>query len=390
MKILSVVGARPNFMKIAPVLGELRHVPEVEHLLVHSGQHYDQQLSGNFFDELALPMADVNLQVGSGSHAEQTAEVMKRLEPVLVDFKPDLVIVVGDINSTMATAITAAKLNIRIAHIEAGLRSFDSSMPEEVNRRVTDALSDLLFVSEESGVRNLRAEGVPQERIFFVGNVMIDTLLRHREVAKQSPILETLGLLVDNNVIPYSVLTLHRPSNVDHFETLDGLLSAVHEIAQDMPVLFPIHPRTMGRIKELGLSKYFSSRTQSNTGLISLDPMGYLEFLCLMDHAALVMTDSGGIQEETTVLNVPCLTLRENTERPATVEQGTNQIVGTDSARILKAARSVLRNPPSLTQHPPLWDGKAAQRIVEILAEQNHLSVSAGHRAEITTSTGKN
>ena len=390
MKILSVVGARPNFMKIAPVLRELRHVPEVEHLLVHSGQHYDQQLSGNFFDELALPMADVNLQVGSGSHAEQTAEVMKRLEPVLVDFKPDLVIVVGDINSTMATAITAAKLNIRIAHIEAGLRSFDSSMPEEVNRRVTDALSDLLFVSEESGVRNLRAEGVPQERIFFVGNVMIDTLLRHREVAKQSPILETLGLRVDNNVIPYSVLTLHRPSNVDHFETLDGLLSALHEIAQDMPVLFPIHPRTMGRIKELGLSKYFSSRTQSNTGLISLDPMGYLEFLCLMDHAALVMTDSGGIQEETTVLNVPCLTLRENTERPATVEQGTNQIVGTDSARILKAARSVLRNPPSLAQHPPLWDGKAAQRIVEILAEQNHLSVSAGHRAEITKSTGKN
>jgi UDP-N-acetylglucosamine 2-epimerase (non-hydrolysing) len=390
MKILSVVGARPNFMKIAPVLAELRHVPEIEHLLVHSGQHYDQQLSGNFFDELAMPKADVNLQVGSGSHAEQTAEVMKRLEPVLVDFKPDLVIVVGDINSTMATAITAVKLNIRIAHIEAGLRSFDSSMPEEINRRVTDTLSDLLFVSEESGVRNLRAEGVPEERIHFVGNVMIDTLLRHREVAKKSPILDTLRLRAADGVIPYAVLTLHRPSNVDHFETLDGLLSALHDIAQDIPVLFPIHPRTMGRIKELGLSKYFSTPAQSNTGLISLDPMGYLEFLCLMDHAALVMTDSGGIQEETTVLNVPCLTLRENTERPATVEQGTNQIVGTDPARILKAARAVLRNPPSLGQHPPLWDGKAAQRIVEILVKQNHLSVSAEHGAEISNSAGKN
>jgi UDP-N-acetylglucosamine 2-epimerase (non-hydrolysing) len=390
MKILSVVGARPNFMKIAPVLTELRHVPEAKHLLVHSGQHYDQQLSGNFFDELALPKADVNLQVGSGSHAEQTAEVMKRLEPVLLDFKPDLVIVVGDVNSTMATAITAAKMNIRIAHIEAGLRSFDSSMPEEINRRVTDALSDLLFVSEESGVLNLRAEGVPPERICFVGNVMIDTLLHHREVAKQSSILETLRLRVADAVIPYAVLTLHRPSNVDHFETLNGLLSAVHEIARDMPVLFPIHPRTMGRIKELGLSKYFSSRTQTNGGLISLDPMGYLEFLCLMDHASLVMTDSGGIQEETTVLNVPCLTLRDNTERPATVEQGTNQIVGTDPARILNAARSVLRNPPSSDQCPPLWDGKAAQRIVEILAEQNHLSVSAEHRVELSNSAGKN
>ena len=390
MKILSVVGARPNFMKIAPVLAELGHVPEVEHLLVHSGQHYDQQLSGNFFDELALPKADVNLQVGSGSHAEQTAEVMKRLEPVLLDFKPDLVIVVGDVNSTMATAITAAKLNIRLAHIEAGLRSFDSTMPEEINRRVTDTLSDLLFVSEESGLRNLRAEGVSEQRIFFVGNVMIDTLLRHREVAKQSPILETLAFRSADGVRPYAVLTLHRPSNVDHLETLDGLLSALHEIAKDLPVLFPIHPRTMGRIKELGLSKYFSDRSQSNSGLISLDPLGYLDFLCLMDHAALVLTDSGGIQEETTVLNVPCLTLRENTERPATVEQGTNQIVGTDPNRILNAARSVRHTRPSLADRPPLWDGRAAQRIVEIIAAQNHLSISADHGPELGKSAGKN
>lgn len=390
MKILSVVGARPNFMKIAPVVAELRHVPEIQHLLVHSGQHYDRQLSGNFFDELGLPQADVNLQVGSGSHAEQTAEVMKRLEPVLLDFKPDLVIVVGDVNSTMATAITAVKMNIRVAHIEAGLRSFDSSMPEEINRRVTDTLSELLFVSEESGLRNLRAEGVPEERIFLVGNVMIDTLLHHREVAKQSPILDKLHLRTANSVSRYAVLTLHRPSNVDQVEVLTGLLSAAHQIAQDMPVLFPIHPRTLGRIKDLGLSKYFSSDVHSRKGLRSLEPQGYLEFLCLMDHATLMMTDSGGIQEETTVLRVPCLTLRENTERPATVEQGTNQVVGTDPVRILDAARSALQNRPSSAPCPPLWDGKAAQRIVKILAEQNHLSFSADYLAELSKSAGKN
>jgi len=376
-------------MKIAPVVAEFRHVPEVEHCLVHSGQHYDQQLSGKFFEELGLPKADINLQVGSGSHAAQTAEVMKRLEPVLLDFKPDLVIVVGDVNSTLATAITAAKMGIRLAHIEAGLRSFDSSMPEEINRRVTDTLSDLLFVTEESGIRNLRAEGVPDERMFLVGNVMIDTLLHHREVAKRSGILAELGLRSGDSVSPYAVLTLHRPSNVDQFETLDGLLSAVHEIAKDLPVLFPIHPRTMGRAKELGLSKYFDAG-KVGTGLRVLDPLGYLDFLCVMDHAKLVLTDSGGIQEETTVLNVPCLTLRENTERPATVKQGTNQIVGTDPKHIVESARQALHAGPMTDRRPPLWDGKAAQRIVEILAEQNHLSVSTGDRQKLTSSAGQN
>jgi UDP-N-acetylglucosamine 2-epimerase (non-hydrolysing) len=380
MRILSVVGARPNFMKIAPVVAELRLVPEIQHCLVHSGQHYDQQLSGSFFDELGIPKADVNLQVGSGTHAAQTAEVMKRLEPVLLDFKPDLVLVVGDVNSTVATAITASKMDIRLAHIEAGLRSFDNSMPEEINRKVTDTLSDLLFVTEDSGIRNLRAEGVPDGRMFLVGNVMIDTLLHHRELARRSPVLEKLRLRSGSAVSPYAVLTLHRPSNVDHLETLEGLLSAIHEIAKQIPVLFPVHPRTMTRIKDMGLAHYFESDPESPTGLKSLDPLGYLDFLCLTDHAKLVLTDSGGIQEETTVLNVPCLTLRENTERPATVDQGTNQIVGTDPKRILEVARQALHAGAPVPRRPPLWDGKAAKRIVEIIVQQNHLSVSEGER----------
>ena len=390
MRILSVVGARPNFMKIAPVVAEFRRVPEIQHCLVHSGQHYDQQLSGKFFEELGIPQADVNLQVGSGTHAAQTAEVMKRLEPVLLDFKPDLVIVVGDVNSTMATAITTAKMNIRLAHVEAGLRSFDSTMPEEINRRVTDTLSDLLFVSEESGMRNLRAEGVSADRMFLVGNVMIDTLLRHREMARRSKVLDELGLRSGDSVAPYAVLTLHRPSNVDQAETLEKLLSALHEIATALPVLFPVHPRTITRIREMGLSHYFVEDPKAKTGLKALDPLGYLDFLCLMDHAKLVLTDSGGIQEETTVLNVPCLTLRENTERPATVDQGTNQIVGTDPKRILEAARQALHSGPSAGRRPPLWDGKAAQRIVEIIVEQNHLAASAGDGSPRGVSTGKN
>jgi len=367
-------------MKIAPVVAELRLVPEIQHCLVHSGQHYDQQLSGSFFDELGIPKADVNLQVGSGTHAAQTAEVMKRLEPVLLDFKPDLVLVVGDVNSTLATAITASKMNIRLAHIEAGLRSFDNSMPEEINRKVTDTLSDFLFVTEDSGIRNLRAEGVPDERMFLVGNVMIDTLLHHRELARRSPVLEKLRLRSGSAVSPYAVLTLHRPSNVDHLETLEGLLSAIHQIAKQIPVLFPVHPRTITRIQDMGLANYFESDAESTTGLKSLDPLGYLDFLCLTDHAKLVLTDSGGIQEETTVLNVPCLTLRENTERPATLDQGTNQIVGTDPKRILEVARQALHAGTPLPRRPPLWDGKAAKRIVKIIVQQNHLSVSEGER----------
>jgi len=369
-RVLSVVGARPNFMKIAPIAAELRKVPTFQHCLVHSGQHYDELLSGNFFSALALPQPDVNLQVGSGSHAAQTAEVMKRLEPVLMDFQPDLVMVVGDVNSTLAAAITAAKLGIAVAHVEAGLRSFDRTMPEEVNRVLVDAVSDLLFVSERSGVENLHAEGIGPDKVFFVGNVMIDTLLRHREVAARSPILQRLGLLGGGTEArSYCVLTLHRPSNVDRKEVLYGILAAVAEIAREMPVLFPIHPRTRKNIAEFGLERFVSMNGSGSAGIRLLDPLGYLDFLALNDRARLVLTDSGGIQEETTALGVPCLTLRENTERPATVEFGSNRIVGTDGARIVAAARKAFQETPRTSRVPPLWDGQAAVRIVDILRQ---------------------
>lgn len=370
MRIVSVVGARPNFMKIAPLASELGAVPGVEHILVHSGQHYDDRLSAAFFRDLGLPEPDFNLQVGSGSHAWQTAEVMRRLEPVLLELKPDLVIVVGDVNSTLAAAITAAKLNIKVAHIEAGLRSFDMTMPEEINRKLTDAVADLLFVTEESGVRNLRREGVSEDRIHLVGNVMIDSLVRHRKLAARSAILDELRLRLDGATRPYGLMTLHRPSNVDDSKVLGGILEAVDSVADSMPVFFPVHPRTRERMESFGLARYFRERDAHRAGLVPFRSLGYLEFLCLMDHARLVLTDSGGVQEETTALGVPCLTLRENTERPATIEQGTNQLVGSDPARLISAARQVLggeRRPGSL---PPLWDGHAASRIVGIILER--------------------
>jgi UDP-N-acetylglucosamine 2-epimerase (non-hydrolysing) len=371
IRLLSVVGARPNFMKIAPIVEELRKFPFIEHRIVHSGQHYDELLSSNFFADLGLPKPDVSLDVGSGSHAVQTAEIMKRLEPVLIDYKPHMVVVVGDVNSTIAAALTAVKLGIGVAHIEAGLRSFDMTMPEEINRKVTDAVSSLLFVSEESGVKNLRREGVPEEKIFLVGNVMIDSLLRHREKAAQSPILGRLGVRQNGSGCrAYGVLTLHRPSNVDDPKTLEGILSAVSALAAELPVFFPVHPRTRKNIESFGLLRYLASSAGKNdVGIVPLDPLGYLEFLSLNDMARIVLTDSGGIQEETTVLGVPCLTLRENTERPATVEHGSNQIVGVDSQSILAAGRAILRHPPRAYARPPLWDGKAATRIVAILSE---------------------
>ncbi|HEV2492430.1 MAG TPA: UDP-N-acetylglucosamine 2-epimerase (non-hydrolyzing) [Terriglobia bacterium] len=371
MRIVSVVGARPNFMKIAPLVSELGAVSDVERILVHSGQHYDDQLSASFFRDLGLPEPDINLQVGSGSHAFQTAEIMKRLEPVLLDLKPDLVVVVGDVNSTLAAAITAAKLNIKLAHIEAGLRSFDMTMPEEINRKLTDALADLLFVTEESGVRNLRREGVAEDRIHLVGNVMIDSLLRHRKLAERSAILDELCLRLNGGATrPYGLMTLHRPSNVDDPKVLGGILQAVDSVAETLPIFFPVHPRTRQRMEAFGLGQYFNERNAHHAGLVPFRSLGYLEFLCLMDHACLVLTDSGGVQEETTALGVPCLTLRENTERPATIEQGTNQLVGSDPARLIAAARKVLageRQPGTL---PPLWDGRAAPRIVEIILER--------------------
>jgi UDP-N-acetylglucosamine 2-epimerase (non-hydrolysing) len=413
IRLLSVVGARPNFMKIAPIVTELKtaelknaelknaepknadpkkkapnkeapnndapkKLPAIEHCLVHSGQHYDELLSGNFFADLGLPQPDVNLQVGSGSHAVQTAEIMKRIEPVLLDYKPQMVLVVGDVNSTLAAALTAVKLGIPVAHIEAGLRSFDTTMPEEINRKLTDAVSSLLFVTEQSGVDNLKREGVPPEKIFLVGNVMIDSLLHHRELASRSPILDRLGMLLlrtgqnESSCRPYGVLTLHRPSNVDDPETLHGILRAVSALAADLPIFFPVHPRTRKNIESFGLLRYLANGAaagSNHAGIFPLDPLGYLDFLSLNDRARIVLTDSGGIQEETTVLGVPCLTLRENTERPATVEHGSNQIVGVDSDRILAAARSILGNPARPSRRPPLWDGKAAPRIVAILRE---------------------
>jgi UDP-N-acetylglucosamine 2-epimerase (non-hydrolysing) len=406
IRLLSVVGARPNFMKIAPIVAELKRersgkdriekdrpekdlpekdrsktLPAIEHCLVHSGQHYDELLSGNFFADLGLPQPDVNLQVGSGTHAAQTAEIMKRIEPVLLDYKPQMVLVVGDVNSTLAAALTAVKLGIGVAHIEAGLRSFDMTMPEEINRKLTDAVSSLLFVTEQSGVDNLKREGVAPEKIFLVGNVMIDSLLQHRELASRSPLLDRLGMRKNSSSCrPYGVLTLHRPSNVDDPETLGGILRAVSALAADLPVFFPVHPRTRKNIESFGLLHYLASSAGTSStrkspaggnhaGIVPLDPLGYLDFLSLNDRARIVLTDSGGIQEETTVLGVPCLTLRENTERPATVEHGSNQIVGVDSDRILAAARSILSKPARPSRRPPLWDGKAAPRIVAILRE---------------------
>jgi UDP-N-acetylglucosamine 2-epimerase (non-hydrolysing) len=371
IRLLSVVGARPNFMKIAPLVEEFKKNNDVEHCLVHSGQHYDELLSGNFFTDLGIPKPDVNLQIGSGSHAVQTAEVMKRIESVLLDYKPQMVLVVGDVNSTIAAALTAVKLGIGVAHVEAGLRSFDMTMPEEINRKLTDTISSLLFVTEESGVLNLRREGIAAEKIFLVGNVMIDCLLRHRKLAARSTILDELGIRLNGSGCrPYGVLTLHRPSNVDEPKTLEGILGALKILAAEMPVFFPVHPRTRNNIENFGLMPYLAGAgSGERVGIVPLDPLGYLDFLSLNSNARIVLTDSGGVQEETTVLGVPCLTLRENTERPATVEHGTNQVVGVHPDRILASAQTVLRNPVAEFRTPPLWDGKAAPRIMAILRE---------------------
>jgi UDP-N-acetylglucosamine 2-epimerase (non-hydrolysing) len=370
---MSLVGARPNFMKIAPLCFELRKVPWVDHLLVHSGQHYSEQMSGSFFRDLQMPEPQVNLEVGSGSHAWQTAEVMKRFEPVVLDWRPELIVVVGDVNSTLATALVAAKLGVKLAHIEAGLRSFDMTMPEEINRKLTDAVSDFLFATEESAVRNLRDEGVPEGRVFLVGNTMIDTLRRFRAAAARSSILRNLGLPDgSNHNHSYAVLTLHRPANVDDPQVLRQLLETLTQIAKSLPIFFPIHPRSKERVESFGLGRYLRSDLNEppHSGIIAISPLGYLDFLCLLDHARLVFSDSGGIQEETTVLGVPCLTLRENTERPVTVECGTNQIVGRDPAKILSAATRILKGNASQSAAPPLWDGHTAERIARILVQK--------------------
>ena len=361
MKIMNVVGARPNLMKIAPLMEAYASEPALEPLLVHTGQHYDDNMSDLFFRQLGIREPDLNLGVGSGSHAVQTAEIMRAFEPVLLEHRPGAVLVVGDVNSTIACGLVAVKLGVRLVHVEAGLRSFDRGMPEEINRVLTDSISDLLFCTERSGVLNLRREGIPEERIHLVGNVMIDTLLRHRAAAESSRVLEELALPPGG----YAVLTLHRPSNVDHPETLEKLLDALEVVQGDMPLVFPAHPRTRAKLAEFGLAR----RLGSLPGLLLLDPIGYLDFLKLLASARLVLTDSGGIQEETTILRVPCLTLRENTERPVTVEMGSNRLVGADPQRILAAYREIAGGEAPAFGVPPLWDGRAAARIVRILAE---------------------
>jgi UDP-N-acetylglucosamine 2-epimerase (non-hydrolysing) len=355
MKLIAVVGARPNFMKIAPLMWEIERRESIESVLVHTGQHYDQQMSQLFFEELRIPKPDVNLEVGSASHAVQTAEVMKRFEPVLLAEKPDAVVVVGDVNSTLACALTAVKLGIAVAHIEAGLRSYDRTMPEEINRVLTDAISHWLFITERDALANLRREGIAEERVFFVGNLMIDTLLACRERSERSTILEQLGL-TDRG---YAVLTLHRPSNVDNPAVFRKLHSAIERLQRELPIVFPVHPRTR---KALAAWK-----PESMPNLRLTEPLGYLDFMKLTAHARLVLTDSGGIQEETTVLGVPCLTLRANTERPVTVSEGTNVLVGMDSARIVQAGLAAIHSGRQNRRIPEGWDGGAAARVVEVL-----------------------
>lgn len=359
IRISAVVGARPNFMKIGPILAEAGRRPKFQVRLIHTGQHYSSDMSDSFFEDLSIPAPDINLGVGGGSHTAQTAGIMLKLEPELAEHRPDLLLVVGDVNSTMAASLVAAKASIPVAHIEAGLRSFDRHMPEEINRIVTDSLSDYLFASEPSGVTNLLAEGVPASKIFLVGNVMIDTLMRFRGKAAAARVWERFGLEPRS----YAVVTLHRPSNVDDPEKLAKLLEVMSEIARQVPVVFPVHPRTRQKMEAAGGER---------SGILLTPPMGYLDFLGLMGEARIILTDSGGIQEESTLLGVPCLTMRRNTERPITIEKGTNQLVGDDPGVIRRAALEALQKPlPASHSVPELWDGKAAGRILDVIEERN-------------------
>lgn len=361
MKILLVAGARPNFMKVAPLLHECERREGIQAILVHTGQHYDEGLSDIFFRELGIRAADHELKVGSGTHAEQTAEIMRRFEPVCHAEKPDVVLVVGDVNSTMAAALVAVKLGIPVAHVEAGLRSFDRTMPEEINRVVTDAVASWHFTTEPTANENLGREGVPEDRIHFVGNVMIDTLFACRDQAERSPILDVLQLRNGSHeAIPYGVVTLHRPSNVDIPGQLLRLMEVLQQIATELPLIFPVHPRTAETLQRLGWHA-------KPVGLQLVNPLGYLDFLKLTVHARLMITDSGGIQEETTILQVPCLTVRGTTERPITIQCGWNRLVGTNPDTLVSACHEELAKGARRGQQPPLWDGKASQRILDVL-----------------------
>jgi UDP-N-acetylglucosamine 2-epimerase (non-hydrolysing) len=412
MKVILVVGARPNFMKAAPILRAVteanRHALDpIIPVLVHTGQHYDAAMSDAFFADLNLPQPDISLGVGSGSHAWQTAEVMKRFEGVLVAERPDVVVVVGDVNSTVACALVTAKIScgeeqIRplLVHVEAGLRSFDRSMPEESNRVVTDHLSDLLFVTELSGVRNLEHEGISRDRVFYVGNTMIDSLLACQERAGKSAILTRLGLVRGKTgngsidaVQPYALLTLHRPANVDNAETFREIVEGLQELAAAMPIIFPAHPRTRQSILRNGLEHFFhtageeSNCKKSSARILTIDPLGYLDFLCLMSRSHLVITDSGGIQEETTCFGVPCVTVRENTERPITVEVGTNILAGVRGNSIRQAIQ-LQRGQRRKARVPEKWDGHAAERIVDVMKSYKRIQTGrvSDYRPSLTLS----
>ena len=356
MHIIHVVGARPNFMKAAPVYAALRAHPGIRQTIVHTGQHYDFNMSDVFFQELGLPAPDINLQVGSGSHAQQTAEIIGRFEPVVCGQKPDLVLVYGDVNSTVAAALVCSKLLVRVGHVEAGLRSFDRTMPEEINRLLTDQISDLLFTPSKDGNENLEREGIPAGKVHLVGNVMIDTLVRMLPKAKQRVPADLPSR--------FALVTLHRPSNVDDLAWLGGMLHTLSEIGNGIPVLFPVHPRTRQQFSKLDLNGNLR-------GIRLLDPLSYLDFLALQTRATVIITDSGGIQEETTFLGVQCLTVRENTERPVTTEIGSNTLVGRSTQRLRLELERVLSGNQKKGQIPPLWDGHAAERIAAILISKS-------------------
>jgi len=360
-RIIVVAGARPNFMKIARLVERLKKDRNFECLLVHTGQHYDFVMSEVFFQELRIPKPDVFLNVGSGSHAEQTAKIMIAFEAVLLDEKPDLVVVAGDVNSTLACSLTAAKLGVRVAHIESGLRSFDRTMPEEINRVVTDALSDIYFVSEQSGVENLIREGAAKKSIHLVGSVMIDPVLRMAKAIDRSRVLRRLDLKPQN----YAVLTLHRPSNVDSLETLAEIYKILSAVSERVRLVYPIHPRTRDRMQTHDLLNQFTGLKD----LQMIEPLGYLDFVKLVKESRFVLTDSGSIQEETTYMHIPCLTMRDNTERPSTVEMGTNKLVGRDKKVITKAVDCILNGKWRPGRVPRYWDGKATERILSVLQE---------------------
>ncbi|VAX34862.1 UDP-N-acetylglucosamine 2-epimerase [hydrothermal vent metagenome] len=361
MKIISVVGARPNFMKIAPIVEHIKKKRSFQHILVHTGQHYDRKMSKSFFDDLGIPKPDIDLGVGSSTHANQTAQVMVKFEEILFAHQPDLVLVVGDVNSTMACSIVASKLNIPVAHVEAGLRSFDRTMPEEINRLITDSISNILFTTCRDADRNLKKEGVPAKKIFFVGNVMIDTLIKNKKKTASSTVLKTMGLKKQE----YVLVTLHRPSNVDNVQSLNNLMDIFANLQKRTKIIFPVHPRTRKQLIEFGCLE----KAKALPNLTFTDPLGYLDFLKLMLNCKMVLTDSGGIQEETSFLKIPCLTLRENTERPITTTLGTNYLVGMKKNKIIKIANQILDGKYKKGKAIPYWDGKAAQRIVNVLLQ---------------------